>query len=345
MVVIDIYGTIPKIELSKKLGLILTNLPEDWQEGIVEAMEEEIRERSLVVEKYQDPNIRNYDLLNAYEGCFKDAFPWGVYPDKDLLVLFARHMVCIETEESETSYLRLKNEYIDSPTWEKDYCEKIITFFTFLIRGIDNGKNQKWYQPIYLQPSASMHIFPIICSDYNRKLKKILTKEEQVKDIEYYGKLLVLFLISPHDFWKLDYIITALTSGEQHNLNYLAKMVQLLEMLVVNTKSNGNLKEFDSKLSRFLPDNLSQGEKLEFCRLIRQLRNKIAHGDFAAINYKLEEYARIFMQDAWFDYYEFSRQNWVIGNICFILDTIVSKIVWLLLTERSEVEKLQAVRI
>lgn len=48
---------------------------------------------------------------------------------------------------------------------------------------------------------------------------------------------------------------------------------------------------FDIKLQRFLPDRLSNDEKQLCAKLLRQLRNKIAHGDFIAFEEKIEEYA------------------------------------------------------
>lgn len=38
MIVVNIFGEIKPIVISKKLGITLSNLPQDWQEGLIEAM-------------------------------------------------------------------------------------------------------------------------------------------------------------------------------------------------------------------------------------------------------------------------------------------------------------------
>ena len=54
-----------------------------------------------------------------------------------------------------------------------------------------------------------------------------------------------------------------------------------------------------------------QMTKKQLCaKLLRQLRNKIAHGDFIAFEEKIEEYAIRFLDGKFeFDYSEYSRKN------------------------------------
>ena len=83
---------------------------------------------------------------------------------------------------------------------------------------------------------------------------------------------------------------------------------------------------FDIKLQRFLPDRLSNDEKQLCAKLLRQLRNKIAHGDFIAFEEKIEEYAIRFLDGKFeFDYSEYSRKNWIIEHVCCLLVSALSK--------------------
>ena len=58
------------------------------------------------------------------------------------------------------------------------------------------------------------------------------------------------------------------------------------------------------------------------------MRNKVAHGDFVGFEKKAEEYAVKFMDGHYsFDYSEYSRQNWVLLNVCCLLSETVKTMI------------------
>lgn len=68
-------------------------------------------------------------------------------------------------------------------------------------------------------------------------------------------------------------------------------------MLLISSSSSGKVRELDSKLQPFLPQRIPKEKRERLCILIRQIRNKIGHGDFLSMNQKLEEYADEFMKE------------------------------------------------
>ena len=83
-------------------------------------------------------------------------------------------------------------------------------------------------------------------------------------------------------------------------------------------------------------------ERNEIAKLLRQMRNKIAHGDFTGLENKIEEYAQKVMDGRYsFDYSEYSRKNWVLLNACCLLEDTVRNIIIMLFTDK---EKLKSIK-
>ena len=62
----------------------------------------------------------------------------------------------------------------------------------------------------------------------------------------------------------------------------------------------------------------------------------MAHGDFVAFEKKAEEYAQKFMDGRyWFDYSEYSRQNWVLQNVCCLLSSVVKVMINKLFNDKA----------
>ena len=74
---------------------------------------------------------------------------------------------------------------------------------------------------------------------------------------------------------------------------------------------------------------------------MRKLRNKIGHGDFEAVQQLLDQYRNSFMQDFWYDEFEYSIENWTYGNICINLDSALNEILWLMLSDRAQLASVQ----
>ena len=70
-------------------------------------------------------------------------------------------------------------------------------------------------------------------------------------------------------------------------------------------------------------------------------RNKIGHGDFEAVQQLLDQYRNAFMQNFWYDEFEYSIENWTYGNICINLDSALNEILWLMLSDRAQLASVQ----
>ncbi len=83
-------------------------------------------------------------------------------------------------------------------------------------------------------------------------------------------------------------------------------------------------------------------ERKECARLLRKLRNKIAHGDFVAFEKCVENYAVELMDGRFaFDYSEYSRKNWVVQHICCLLDDVIRQLIHMLFYDRSKLDQLK----
>lgn len=352
MVVLDIYGKIEDIVISKKLGVIISNLPEGWQEDLVETMEEEIARRKYFIKKENSNTIKEFNIKNICQIKFKDCFFANELSEEELLKQISRHMIGIQTLECEESMLKFKNNYIDSPTCEKEFCEKLVDFFNFIITNQDKENNCSFYYPTWIY-SSERSIFnetqvlnylsfnPPKPSETIAFQRKQIHNEHKINDLIRYGQMIDSFLETENDFWKLDYIINSIFDDNNYNSHHLFKVVSLIEMLLVYPNNNGKITELDTKLQQFTSKQIPKNKQFQFCALIRQMRNKIGHGDFFSMNQKCEEYANEFMQNFWFDYYEFSRQNWILSNICINLNTTLANIIWMMLNNKDKLLEIQ----
>lgn len=90
---------------------------------------------------------------------------------------------------------------------------------------------------------------------------------------------------------------------------------------------------------------MSNDEKQLCAKLLRQLRNKIAHGDFIAFEEKIEEYAIRFLDGKFeFDYSEYSRKNWTIEHVCCLLDDILKRIFNMMFYDYETLENIKKAR-
>ena len=99
--------------------------------------------------------------------------------------------------------------------------------------------------------------------------------------------------------------------------------------------------EIERKLPRFLSEHIEISKRTLFSEIMRKLRNKIGHGDFKAVQQLLEQYRQSFMENFWFDEYEYSIENWVYGDICLRLDEAFNEILWLMLSDNAQLLRIQ----
>lgn len=194
--------------------------------------------------------------------------------------------------------------------------EKVINFMNFLAysRPIYNGRG--FPTPVLQWTYSSNHDE----LDYYRIFWGGESVTQYLNSMLEWGKLFDNFLINRERYLQLDYLINSIYKDNEY---HLIKDFSLCQLMLENKCEA----ELDIKLQRFLPDRLSNDEKQLCAKLLRQLRNKIAHGDFIAFEEKIEEYAIRFLDGKFeFDYSEYSRKNWTIEHVCCLLDDVLKKI-------------------
>lgn len=94
--------------------------------------------------------------------------------------------------------------------------------------------------------------------------------------------------------------------------------------------------ELDEKLPPFIKEYYSLEDRKKIAIIARQIRNKVSHGDFSKFRDKIEEYASEIMEknNYWFDYSEYSRQNWAIMNLCFTLLAAIQNMTAIILIDK-----------
>ncbi|AOC57961.1 hypothetical protein [Bacillus pumilus] len=340
MLIINIFGEIEQIVISKRLGITLSNLPQDWREEIFETMEEEIYQREYVVKKYNDP--LNNKLYNAKKIVEHKNFS-GILEQSngDYLKEIANKLICISVGDFENSMLQKKNTYIDSPACEIEFAEKWIYLYEFLIR---NDCDKENLMPLTCMYSSEKSLFErtnVLRTIYAEmsfdiQMDPIVYNQRKVNSLIDFGKMIDSFLEKQENFYILDYILTAIADDSNYNEYHLFKNYSLIEM-IIGKEDFKDPSRFDNKLAEFMElDKYANNEKNKIlAKIIRQIRNKIAHGDFIGVRKKLEDYAASFMKSYYFDYFEYNRENWIYLNICCELDRILADILWKLISGDS----------
>ncbi|MFE1242954.1 hypothetical protein ACFW35_02390 [Fictibacillus sp. NPDC058756] len=341
MIVVNIFGKKEPIVISKKLGITLSNLPQDWQEGLIETMKEEIYYREYDIMKYNDlENMEPYSVKKIVEHKnFSGIFNPG---NEDYLKEIASKLICVSIDDFENSMLQKKNSFLDSPTCEIEFGEKWIKLYEFLTRSHYNNKN--WIPMISIYSSEKSlfektHVLRSIYAEMslNIKVSPIIVNQMRIDNLLDFGEMIDSFLVNEENFYMLDYILTAITDDSNYNAYHLFKNYSLIEMIIGKEDFNDPVK-YDEKFAFFI-DSDSYGSNEEkkklFAKLTRQIRNKIAHGDFVGVRKKLEKYATCFMKNYQFDYFEYSRENWIYLNICCELDRILTNAIWGLLSKSN----------
>jgi len=182
------------------------------------------------------------------------------------------------------------------------------------------------------------HWFPfpgeVVPTDWNGGVKP--SGLFKIMNLIKFGTLIDNFLEIDNDFFLLEYIMNALVEGEDYNAYYIFKMVSIIELLVKNPKHSRWQESDFRKMAGFINE---VEDKLALARLIIQIRNKIGHGDYEALHFKAEEYAEKYMSNYYFDYYEYSRINWIFLNLSCRLNEMLADIIWAYLNNKSVMEK------
>ncbi len=80
---------------------------------------------------------------------------------------------------------------------------------------------------------------------------------------------------------------------------------------------------------------------IQFCTIVKKLRNKITHGDYLAVQKLLEEYRNIYKKNFLRDEFEYSVESWTINSIYLSLKGALSEILFELFGDKSKFLRFQ----
>lgn len=326
MVVLNMYGKIEPICISQKLKLYITNLPTDednnWNEELFEKLKE-----TLEIYKMIDKRLnlkKDISIKDLYEKRFPNRNYNSNFSDDEGLHEIVDNMICIYLDYSyeEMPMGGWDTNPFDGRMCEKDYTELIIDFLNF-IRSFFEGETPTWIYSSNYNGEIPYYRMLFLCSNTNIC----------IESLKKFGELIDLFLQTKNDYLQLDYIIRSIHDDNEYNTYHFFKLYSLCQMFLENKDET----KFDNKLSKFLNRRYSIKKRKNISRILRQMRNNIAHGNFDGFEEKVEEYARFAMDGHFsYDYTEYSRKNWAIINTCCLLEDAVRKMIWMLFTNKDE---------
>lgn len=331
MVVLNFYGRIKPICISKKLGLFISNLPEEegneWQSELCDELL--MQETVGNIEKKRLGFEQQNEIAKLYSRLFLCHKPCEKADDK-VIRKIVENMICVYFDYSydDMPLGDWTTNCFDGRLCEEDYAEKVIDFINFLSAGVElfPHPTPQW---IYSSNDREIGHYRIfwggdLAGDY-------------IDSLMQWGKLFDSLLNSRNDYLLFDYLINSIHKDNHYNEYHLLKSYALCQLFLEREHEY----ELDTKIP-LLFNSQDNSVDEPTAKLIRQLRNKIAHGDFIAFEKTIEEYASQYMDGSFdFDYSEYSRKNWTIINVCCLLDDIVKRIVFLLFHDRNKLDAIK----
>lgn len=334
MVVIDIYGKIEKTKISDKLKLYISNVPEDWKIGIIEDMLQEIRQQKVDLEdnlrRYGKAYQDEYNLLyltKIVQSNIKDYTEYKLDTIENCIECLADNMVCLyfDYDYEDMPFFDWTSNCFDGRLCEEDYAEKVLYFSNFVNHIVKNGFHMNCIYSSNMNPREHTRILLNLSFKVRTQNNSDENGGNYVLKLKDMGTRIDSILQSENDFYKLDYLMNGIYNDNSYNQNHFIKTFSLLELMLL--KSNQKTAEIDDLLIPFLKNKYGNDSK-NVVILLRQMRNKIGHGDFQGFNKTAEVFAQKFMKDFGFDYSEYSRLNWVISHTCCLLDDLLRSVLF-----------------
>lgn len=271
-----------------------------------------------------------YEYLDFDLDFFQAAIDMNLvsYDYQDILTLescinlLVDNMVCLFIDNSSKEIQRFDWETnpFEQRYIQGDYTDKLFNFIKFVfddkfpfplniiysINWYDNFKNHGILNQLMFKLSRKMIHFPTI--------------EKLIVDLKEIGTMIDRYIQSENDYYKLDYIVSNTTNNSGSGYFIFVKYYTLLEMLLFENDTPNDVK--DQLVAEYLKKEFPN-DALDVALLLRQMRNKIGHGNFKDYFKKAEQFATKYMQNFHFDYNEFSRYEWILTHSTFILvDTL-----------------------
>ncbi len=332
MVVLHVYGKICPICISQKLGLFISNLPTEDDNNWMEDLAQELQYMETIDEL--DRARLGMSLKSQITELYEKVYPASEKPTNisTMADAIADKMICMyfHYEYDDMPLGGWETNCFDGRFCEEDYAEKITDLMSFLSYPTDGVSFPASVQWVYSSNHDEINHCRIFWGGDDAGA--------YIEELKKWGKLFDDFLQTENDYYLFNFICNALHKDNEYNVYHLLKAYSLCQLLLENERET----ELDKKLSVFLNSSYSLEEREKMAIWYRQLRNKIAHGDFIEFNKKLEGYTRQFMDGHFnFDYSEYSRQNWAISNICCALEDALRKMLFILFTDRGKLEQIK----
>jgi len=334
MVVLNTFGKIEPMCISHKLKLYISNLPcsedNNWKDEVLQEMKIAIGRNILECKKLgREPSI-NIQEIHAKR--FPDSNLTKDASEDALLQEIADNMICIyfNYEYEDMPMGDWTTNCFDGRLCEEDYAEKVVDFLSFL--SYDHDERIPAYAPQWVYSSNEDNPLP------HRIFWGGPSIADSLDSLIEWGRMLDVFLVERSDYLQFDFLANALHEDRKCNTYHFLRSYSLCQLLLEKDKES----ELDWKLPMFLDGHHTDDERKHVAYLLRKIRNKIAHGDFAAYEAEIERYAVDVLDGKYiYDYSEYSRQNWCLLNACWKLDEAIRQMLILALTDRDALRKVK----
>ncbi len=335
MVILNCYGKIPKICISNKLKLYISNLPDEkdnnWQSELTKELVFRSKLEKFVLKSYDEKcSFKDRDSLKSlYCRVFNCENKHDEINEQDVGRI-ASNMICIyfDYDYDDMPLGGWETNCFDGRLCEEDYAEKIIDFINFFDH--DDRFPKPTPQWIYSSNHSEMDRYRIFWGGEDI--------DTYIDSLTKWGEWFDHLLETIEDYYLLDYLCNAIHFDGHYDTYHFVKLYSICQLFLENEKES----ELDMKLPQFFNCHLSIKDRKIQARLFRQIRNKIAHGDYCEFNKKIEEYTTKIMDGRYaFDYSEYSRQNWALLNSCCELKDALQNIIYLLFTNKDELNSIK----
>lgn len=287
MVVLNFYGKIEPICISKKLKIYISNLPNEqyneWRDELTNWLI--LSEKTYGIYCDYSQYKRECPICNLYN---------KVFPEKEVPLKFTKinyqeladRMICIyfNYDYSDMPLGGWETNCFDGRLCEEDYAEKIIDFINFISY---HDKNVNFLTPcpqwIYSSNYDEINHYRIFWGGEQA--------DEYIKTLIEFGRVLDNFLCDKNDYLLFDYLANSIHEDKKFNEYHLLKTYSLCQLFLEKSKES----ELDYKLPELMDSTIPYEKRKEQAELLRKLRNKIAHGDFCSFEKLVEEYAQKIM--------------------------------------------------
>ena len=247
MLVLNCYGKINRICISKKIGMYLSNLPDSVENNWKSALKEQLwlsNEAEELVQHNLKIN-RSSQIFELYHKVFSRKKIPREFTDTNYEELVDK-MICVTFDYAydDIPLGGMDTNCFDGRICEDDYAEKVINFMNFLAysRPIYNGRGFPTPVPQWTYSSNHDEL------DYYRIFWGGESVTQYLNSMLEWGKLFDNFLINRERYLQLDYLINSIYKDNEYNEYHLIKDFSLCQLMLENKCEA----ELDIKLQRFL---------------------------------------------------------------------------------------------